>query len=198
MTFIHATAEISESARVGDGTLVWHYSQLRQNCVIGKCVIIGRNVYIGESVSIGDNSKIQNGALVYEPAILESGVFIGPGVILTNDRFPRAVNTDGTQKSSDDWNPVGVMVRQGASIGAGSICVAPIEIGAWALIAAGSTVTNNVPSFAVVAGSPAKRIGWVGKAGVPLSKKNDAEYFCPRTGAEYIEYDSNTLLEVLG
>jgi acetyltransferase-like isoleucine patch superfamily enzyme len=184
MTFIHATAEISNGAKVGDGTMVWHYAQLRENCVIGKSVIIG------------DNSKIQNGALVYEPAILESGVFIGPGVILTNDRFPRAVKSDGTQKTSDDWAPVGVIIREGASIGAGSICVAPIEIGAWALIAAGSIVTTNVPSFAVVAGSPAKRIGWVGKAGIPLFKKNDAEYFCPRTGKEYIEYDSNTLMEV--
>ena len=196
MTFIHSTADISSSAKVGDGSSVWHYAQLRENCNVGENVIIGRNVYVGDGVSIGDNSKIQNGALVYEPAILERGVFIGPGVILTNDQFPRAVNPDGSQKTGSDWTPVGVTVREGASIGAGSVCIAPVEIGAWALVAAGSIVTKSVPSFAVVAGSPAKRIGWVGKAGVPLSKANENTYLCPKTGTEYLEHDSITLLEV--
>jgi len=196
MAFIHPTADISNSAKIGDGSSVWHYSQLRENCNVGKNVIIGRNVYIGDGVSVGENSKIQNGALVYEPAILENGVFIGPGVILTNDQFPRAVNPDGSQKTPSDWDLVGVTVREGASIGAGSVCIAPVEIGAWALVAAGSIVTKSVPSFAVVAGSPAKRIGWVGKAGVPLSKANENKYLCPKTGTEYLEYDSNTLLEV--
>ena len=196
MAFIHSTADISDSAKIGDGSSVWHYSQLRENCIVGKNVIIGRNVYIGDGVLIGDNSKIQNSALVYEPAILESGVFIGPGVILTNDQFPRAVNPNGSQKNRSDWDPVGVTVREGASIGAGSVCIAPVEIGAWALVAAGSVVTKSVPSFAVVAGVPAKRIGWVGKAGVPLSKVNDNKFLCPKTGMEYLECDSDTLLEV--
>lgn len=196
MVFIHSTAEISDAAKIGDGSFVWHYSQLRENCVLGKNVIIGRNVYVGDGVHIGDNSKIQNSALIYEPAILENGVFIGPGVILTNDQFPRAVNPDGSQKTRSDWNSEGVVVREGASIGAGSVCIAPVEIGAWALVAAGSIITKSVPAFAVVAGVPAKRIGWVGKAGVPLSNQGDHKYACPKTGTEYLERDSITLLEV--
>jgi UDP-2-acetamido-3-amino-2,3-dideoxy-glucuronate N-acetyltransferase len=134
--------------------------------------------------------------LVYEPAILEAGVFIGPGVILTNDEYPRAVNPDGSQKSGSDWEAAGVTIRQGASIGAGSLCVAPVEIGAWALVAAGSTVTKNVPAFALVAGVPAKRIRWVGKAGVPLTDEGAGKFICPKTGARYIQSDANTLAEV--
>jgi UDP-2-acetamido-3-amino-2,3-dideoxy-glucuronate N-acetyltransferase len=197
MTFIHATAEISEGAKVGDASFVWHYSQLRSNCSIGDHVIIGRNVYIGERVSIGDNSKIQNSALIYEPATLECGVFIGPGVILTNDRFPRAVNTDGTQKTSKDWNPVGVVIREGASIGAGSVCIAPVEIGEWALVAAGSVVTSDVPAFALVAGVPARRLNWVGKAGIPLTFEGNGQYVCPNTGSRYFEHDSSRLEEII-
>ena len=196
MPRIHATADVSASAHIGDGTVVWHYAQLREDCVVGENVIIGRGVYVGNGVSIGANSKIQNYALVYEPAVLEAGVFIGPGVILTNDEYPRAVNSDGSQKGGSDWNPVGVTIREGASIGAGSICIAPVEIGAWALVAAGSTVTKNVPAFALVAGIPAKRIRWVGRAGVPLSDEGAGRFSCPKTGAHYFECDENTLEEV--
>jgi acetyltransferase-like isoleucine patch superfamily enzyme len=196
MSFIHPTADVSCNAEVGDGSFVWHYSQLRENCIIGKNVTIGRSVYIGDGVHIGDNSKIQNSALIYEPAILEEGVFVGPGAILTNDTFPRAVNSDGSQKKRNDWNVVGVIIREGASIGAGSVCIAPVEIGAWSLVAAGSIVTKNVPAFAVVAGVPARRINWVGKAGVPLIKKSDGKYMCPKTRAYFFEHDPDTLLEV--
>jgi acetyltransferase-like isoleucine patch superfamily enzyme len=126
---------------------------------------------------------------------LEQGVFIGPGVILTNDEYPRAVNSDGSQKTANDWDVMGVTIREGASIGAGSICIAPVEIGAWALVAAGSTVTRNVPAFALVAGVPAKRIRWVGKAGVPLTDEGAGVFRCPKTGARYHERDTSTLLE---
>lgn len=196
MPRIHATADVSRSAEIGDGTVIWHYAQIREDCIIGENLVIGRGVYIGNGVHIGANSKIQNYALIYEPAVLEAGVFVGPGVIITNDQYPRAVNPDGSQKSSNDWNPVGVTIREGASIGAGSICIAPVEIGAWALVAAGSTVTKNVPAFALVAGIPAKRIRWVGKAGVPLTDEGAGRFLCPKTGAHYFECDENTLEEV--
>lgn len=196
MPRIHATADVSASAHIGDGTVVWHYAQLREDCVVGENVTIGRGVYVGNGVSIGANSKIQNYALVYEPAVLEAGVFIGPGVILTNDEYPRAVNPDGSQKSGRDWNPVGVTIREGASIGAGSNCIAPVEIGAWALVAAGSTVTKSVPAFALMAGVPARRISWVGKAGIPLTDEGAGRFSCPKTGAHYFECDENTLEEV--
>ncbi|HUW88197.1 MAG TPA: acyltransferase [Candidatus Paceibacterota bacterium] len=196
MPHIHPTADVAASAQVGEGVAIWEYAKIRENCVLGENVIIGRGVYVGNGVRIDANCKIQNNALVYEPAMLEAGVFIGPGVILTNDEYPRAVNPDGTQKNSGDWEAIGVIVREGASIGAGSICVAPVVIGAWALVAAGSTVVKNVPAFALMAGVPAKRIGWVGKAGVPLLFEGAGYFLCPKTRTRYLESDTDTLVEV--
>ena len=92
---IAATADVDESAQIGDGSSVWHLSQIRENAVLGENCIVGRGAYIGSGVRVGKNCKIQNDALVYEPAVLEDGVFIGPAVVLTNDHFPRAVNPDG-------------------------------------------------------------------------------------------------------
>jgi acetyltransferase-like isoleucine patch superfamily enzyme len=196
MSRIHATADVNGSAHLSEGVTIWQFAQVREDCFIGKNVIIGRGVYVGNGVRIGDNCKIQNYALVYEPAVLEEGVFIGPGVILTNDQYPRAVNPDGTQKTANDWSAAGVTIREGASLGAGSICIAPVEIGAWALVAAGSTVTKNVPSFALVAGVPAKRIRWVGKAGIPLTDEGAGRFTCPKTGTHYFEHDENNLIEM--
>ena len=196
MAHIHHTADVAASVQIGEGVAIWDYSKIREDCVLGDNVHIGSGVYVGNGVHIGANCKIQNRALVYEPAILEAGVFIGPGVILTNDQYPRAVNPDGSQKNSSDWKVVGVKVGKGASIGAGSICVAPVEIGAWALVAAGSTVVRNVPAFALVAGIPAKRIQWVGKSGVPLLSEGGGYFLCPKTGAHYLECDPETLVEV--
>lgn len=196
MSRIHPTAEIEEGAQISDSVSIWQFAHIREGCVIGENVIIGRGVYVGKDVRIGANCKIQNYSLLYEPAELESGVFIGPGVILTNDQYPRAINPDGSQKSASDWDATGVTVREGASIGAGSICIAPVEVGAWALVAAGSTITKNVPAFALMAGVPARRINWVGKSGFPLSYNGDGVYACPKTGALYFERDANTLVEL--
>lgn len=179
-----ASAIIGKKVAIGQGTKIWANAQIREDASIGRNCIISKDVYIGSSVRIGDNCKIQNSALIYEPALLESGVFVGPGVIFTNDHNPRAVNPDETLKSANDWNPTGVNVRTGASIGAGAICVAPVEIGAWALVAAGAVVTKDVPKYALVAGSPAKQKGWVGKAGHKLIERS-GYYECPVTGARY-------------
>jgi acetyltransferase-like isoleucine patch superfamily enzyme len=179
-----STASIGDNVIVGEGSKIWANAQIHEEASIGRNCIIGKDVYIGSFVQIGDNCKIQNSALIYEPASLESGVFVGPGVIFTNDHNPRSVNPDGTLKSAQDWNATGVKVRTGASIGAGAICVAPVEIGEWSLVAAGAVVTNNVPKYALVAGSPAKQKGWVGKAGHKLVERSN--YFeCPVTGAKY-------------
>jgi acetyltransferase-like isoleucine patch superfamily enzyme len=196
MRQIHPTADVASSAQIGEGTVIWHYAQVREDSLVGENVVIGRGVYVGNGVRIGPNSKIQNYALIYEPALLEAGVFVGPGTILTNDQYPRAVNPDGSQKKLSDWDPVGVTIREGASIGAGSICIAPIEIGKWALVAAGSTVRKNVPAFALVAGTPAKRIRWVGKAGIALIDAGAGRFTCPKTGAQYLERDANTLVDL--
>lgn len=185
------SAEVSPEAVVGDGTSIWHLVQVRENAKIGENCIIGRSAYIGEGVEIGNNCKIQNLALVYEPAKLEDGVFVGPAVVMTNDHFPRAINADGTLKSASDWLPVGVTVKYGAAIGARSVLVAPVTIGRWALVAAGSTVVKDVPDYALVAGVPARQIGWVGEAGqklVPVSGASN-EFECPATGKKYFEED---------
>lgn len=184
---------MSPEAVIGDGSKVWHLAQVREQAHLGTDCIIGRGAYIGTGVRLGDNCKVQNYALVYEPAVLEDGVFIGPAVVLTNDTYPRAVTPDGALKSTHDWTPVGVTIREGASIGARAVCVAPVSIGRWATVAAGAVVTKDVPDFALVAGVPAKRIRWVGRAGVPLERDGD-DWVCPQTGARYIETD-DTLRE---
>lgn len=155
---------------------------------MGEDCIVGRGAYIGPGVVLGNACKIQNHALVYEPARLGDGVFIGPAVVLTNDQFPRAVNSDGSLKAADDWTPVGVVIERGAAIGARAVCVAPVTIGAWALVAAGSVVIQDVPAFGLVAGVPARRIGWVGPAGRPL-RAEDGEWVCPVSGDRYAEVD---------
>jgi len=186
-------ADVSENAVLGENTKVWHLAQIREGAVIGSGGIIGRGVYVGSGVQIGQNCKIQNYALVYEPAALGNGVFIGPGVILTNDTYPRAINPDGSLKSADNWEAVGVTIKDGASIGARAVCVAPVTIGKWATVAAGAVVVKDVPDFALVAGVPARRLGWVGKAGVPLVQ--DGEHWkCPETGETYIQ-ENETLRE---
>jgi len=194
--YVHATADVAESATIADGAKVWHYAQVREDASIGANVIVGRGAYIGTGVEVGDNCKIQNYALVYEPAKLARGVFIGPAAVLTNDHFPRAINADGTPKSADDWHPVGVDIREGASIGASATCVAPVVIGRWALVGSGAVVVKDVPDFALVVGSPARRVGWVGTAGHPLTEDSPGEWLCPVTGARYRQVGDNELIEV--
>lgn len=182
------TADVSEEAQIGAGSSIWHLAQVRENAVLGENCVVGRGAYIGEGVHVGNNCKIQNYALVYEPAQLDDGVFIGPAVVLTNDHFPRAINPDGTLKSASDWEQVGVTIKRGAAIGARSVCVAPVTIGEWALVAAGSVVVKDVPAYALVAGVPAKRIGWVGEAGEKLEPQPDGTFKCPKTGEVYEEF----------
>jgi acetyltransferase-like isoleucine patch superfamily enzyme len=195
---IHATAEIDDDVTVGDGTTVWQLAHIRSGARVGRDVVVGRGAYVGPGVTVGDACKIQNHALVYEPARLEAGVFVGPAVVLTNDQYPRAVNPDGSPKAADDWQAVGVTLREGCSVGARSVCIAPVTVGRWALVAAGSVVVRDVPDFALVAGVPARRLRWVGRAGLPLEPEpgTDGGYRCPSTGARYQEKDSETLVEV--
>lgn len=195
MGIISDTADIASSAVIPSSASVWHYAQIRENARLGENNVIGRGVYIGTGVEMGDNCKVQNYALVYEPARLGHGVFIGPAVVLTNDEFPRAINPDGSLKSGADWKAVGVTIGDGAAIGANSTCIAPVQIGKWALVGSGSVVTKDVPDFALVVGNPAKRIGWVGKTGHRLVASESSTWTCPDTGELFTQTSENTLVE---
>ena len=188
------SADVDGSAILGEGSSVWHLAQIRDGVVLGSNCIIGRGAYIGSGVTLGNNCKVQNYALVYEPAQIGNGVFIGPAAVLTNDQFPRAVNPDLTLKSGSDWEAVGVTINDGASIGARAVCIAPVTIGKWALVAAGAVVTKDVPDFALVAGVPAKRIRWVGKAGIPLEAIGENRFRCPQDQSYYRQLSDNELI----
>ena len=180
---------------LGSGTSIWHLAQVREGAQLGDNCIVGRGAYIGTGVRVGANSKIQNYALLYEPAVLGQGVFIGPAVVLTNDTYPRAITPTGELKSAADWQAVGVVIGDGASIGARATCVAPVSIGRWATVAAGAVVVKDVPDHALVVGVPARRVGWVGRAGLPLEESEPGVWTCPSTGERYLENEGELAME---
>ena len=184
---IHEKAHVEEGAFIGVNSQVWSHAHIRKGSQIGNQAIIGENVFIDCGVVVGDNVKIQNNALIYSPAVLESGVFVGPGVILTNDKHPRAVNGDMTLKSKEQWNPVGVYLEEGSSLGAGVICVAPVRIGRWAQIGAGSVVVKDVPAQGLVVGNPATQIGWVNKNGTRLTAASKPNHFIDEESGQVFE-----------
>jgi UDP-2-acetamido-3-amino-2,3-dideoxy-glucuronate N-acetyltransferase len=188
---VQDTAQVADDAELGEDTTVWELAQVREGARLGSECVVGRGAYVGAGVTIGDRVKLQNYALVYEPARLGDGVFVGPAAVLTNDQYPRSVEPDGTLKRGGDWEPVGVVVDEGASLGARSVCVAPVRIRRWAMVAAGAVVTKDVPAFGLVVGVPARQVGWVGKAGVRLLEEPDG-WRCPRSGERYRELADGT------
>ena len=191
---VHPSADVDESAELGPRTRVWHLAQVRENARLGEDCIVGRGAYVGPGVVIGNQVKLQNYALVYEPARREDQVFIGPAVVLTNDVFPRATDVTGKLKRPADWEALGVVVRQGASVGARAVILAGVVVGRWALVAAGAVVTKEVPDFALVAGMPARRIGWVGRAGSRLVADGADRWRCTETGEQYREADGGLVI----
>ena len=181
------SADIDPTAAIGHDTRIWHLAQIRERAVIGEGCVIGRGAYIGVGVRIGSGCKVQNNALVYEPAFLEDGVFVGPAAVQTNDNRPRAVNPDLSPKSTPDGDPVGVTIREGASIGAGAVCVAPVTVGRWAMVAAGSVVTRDVRDYALVVGVPSRQVGWVGRSGQRLVPDGDGRWRCPISHQPFVE-----------
>jgi acetyltransferase-like isoleucine patch superfamily enzyme len=179
---IHETAEVSPRAVVGQGTSIWHQAQIREGARLGRECIVGKGVYVDFDVTIGDRCKLQNCVYVYHPATLEDGVFLGPGVIITNDRVPRAVTPDGRLKSDDDWTAAAVQVGQGASIGAGSVVLPGVRIGRWAMIGAGSVVTRDVPDHGLAFGNPARLRGYVCACGGRLAAQSAGQARCPECG----------------
>lgn len=174
MASIHPTADVSQQAEIGDGTRVWAHVQIRERAKIGRNCIIGRNSYIEFDVTVGDNVKIQNNASLYVGLTVEDGVFIGPHVIFTNDKLPRAINPDGTLKSASDWHVGKTLVRYGAALGAGTVVVTGVTIGRWAMIGSGAVVTRDVPDHALVVGNPGRIIGYVSAGGVRCATQPEA------------------------
>ncbi len=185
---VHETADVEEGADVAESATVWRHAHVRRGARVGPDCVVGAGAFIDTGVVLGDRVKVQNNALVYSPAVVDDGAFVGPAAVLTNDRTPRAVTSDGASRSKSDWRAVGVHLRAGCSIGAHAVCVAPVTVGCWAMVAAGAVVTQDVADHALVAGVPARRIGWVGRAGVRLVPTADGQdrLTCPATGEVYL------------
>ena len=158
---IHPSAIIDSSAEIGDGSMVWVNVQIREGAKIGKNCVLSKDVYVDCNVKIGDECKIQNSVSIYDGVTIESKVFVGPNASFTNDKVPRAFNTD--------WKITKTLVQQGASLGANCTIICGIVIGEYSMIAAGSVVTKDVPSYTLVAGNPARVVAKVDKAGNKIS-----------------------------
>lgn len=181
---IHPTAEVSEKAKIGEGTSIWNQSQVRENAVIGKNCIISKNVYIDCGVTIGSNVKIQNNVSVYHGVTVEDGAFIGPHVCFTNDLLPRSITEAGELKGTDDWTLSKTLVKQGASIGTNSTIICGITLGRFSLIGAGSVVTKDIPDHGLAYGNPAKLRGYVCFCGQKLENIN-SKYVCSKCNKEF-------------
>lgn len=184
---IHPTAEVSVQAVIGEGTSVWNHAQVREGVVIGCECIIGKGVYVGFGVRIGNRCKLQNGVSVYRGTSLADGVFLGPGAVVLNDKYPRAINPDGSLKSGDDWIVSPALIEKGASIGASAVILPGVSVGRWAMVGAGSVVTQDVPHYGLVWGNPAHLRGFVCPCGLRLRAASQTggrttELRCPKCG----------------
>jgi acetyltransferase-like isoleucine patch superfamily enzyme len=182
---IHETAIVDEGCRIGSGTKIWHFSHILSGSNIGRNCVIGQNVMIGPDVIVGDGCKIQNNVSLYKGVKLGNAVFVGPSAVFTNVNTPRA---DIERKSEF----LETIVEDGATIGANATIVCGHRLGARSFVAAGSVVTRDVPPHALVAGVPARRIGWVSHTGERL----DNSLTCPRSGRRYQLAPSGELVEI--
>lgn len=187
----HKTAVIDEGARIGAGTKVWHFSHVSGGAEIGERCSLGQNVFVANRVKIGDGVKIQNNVSVYEGVILEDYVFCGPSMVFTNVRTPRSAFPRNT---TEDYATT--LVKHGASIGANATVVCGVTIGEWAFVAAGAVVTKDIPAYALMAGVPARRIGWVCECGNSLAS-NEKRPCCAGCGRRYRELADSKLNRVL-
>lgn len=191
---IQPSADVDPRATIGVDAVVWHLAQVRENADVGPGCIIGRGAYIDEGVTLGANCKIQNHALVYAPARLADGVFIGPAACLTNDPHPRAISREGVRLGAGEWEMVGVTIEKGAAVGARAVVLGGVTIGEWALVAAGAVVTKDVPAHALVAGVPARQIGWVDHHAHPLAADGPGRWQAS-DGTRFIETASGLRAE---
>ena len=175
---IHPTAEVSEAAEIGAGTMIWHQAQVRERVKIGRNCILGKGVYVDFDVTLGDSCKLQNGVYVFHPATVGNGVFLGPGAMITNDKRPRAVNPDMSLKGDADWEVSPVFVADGASLGAACVVLPGVRIGRWAMVGAGAVVTRDVPDYGLVLGNPARLVGYVCPCGAKLVADSAGQHRC--------------------
>jgi len=181
--FVHETAVVDEGVAIGNGTKIWHFSHLLQGTEIGPDCVIGQNVMIGPDVQIGAKCKIQNNVSLYNGVTLEDDVFIGPSVVFTNVKTPRAFI-----ERKDQFE--GTIIKQGASIGANATILCGVTLGNYCLVGAGAVVNKSVPDFALVYGAPAVHKGWVSKAGCVL----DDTLICPHDGSCYEVVDGKLIM----
>lgn len=176
--FVHESAWIDEDVEIGESSKIWHFAHILPHSRIGKNCIFGQNVMIGPDVTIGDGCKVQNNVAIYKGVTLEQDVFCGPSCVFTNVLTPRA-----HVERKEDFDKT--LVKRGATIGANATIVCGNTLGAYSMIAAGAVVTHSVLDFALMAGVPAKRIGWVSRSGDRLGNN----LICPRTNERYEEID---------
>lgn len=180
--FVHESAYVDEPCTIGPGTKIWHFCHILPHTVIGANCILGQNVMIGPGGRVGDNCKIQNNVSLYKGVELADGVFCGPSCVFTNVNNPRA---EIERKSEFRTTRVG----RGATIGANATIVCGNDLGDYCLIGAAAVVTKPVPAYALMAGVPAKRVGWVSRAGIILG----GDLTCPIDKTTYRETDDGRL-----
>jgi acetyltransferase-like isoleucine patch superfamily enzyme len=165
---VHASAEVSPRATLGEGTSVWNEAQVRDGARVGRECVLGKGVYIDVDVVVGDRVKLENRVSLFRGSRVASGVFIGPHSLLLNDKRPRAVTPTGALKQQTDWTVSGVTVSEGAAIGGGCTVLPGVRIGRFAMVGAGAVVTRDVPDYGLVIGNPARLVGYVCECGARL------------------------------
>ncbi len=190
MTAPRLTAIIDNGVVLGDGVVIRDHCRVRAGARIGAESRLGTGVYVGAGVVVGARCKIENGAQIFEGARLADGVFVGPGAVLTNDRQPRAITPDGRLQQPGGWELSGVTAEAGASIGAGAVIIAGVHLGAWSLVGAGAVVHRPVGPFELVAGVPARRLGWVCRCAHQIEPPDP----CTNCGRRY-RFDGQTVIE---
>ena len=178
---VHPSAIVDAGAQIGDGSRVWHFVHVCAGAQIGKDCSLGQNVFIGNRVVIGNSVKIQNNVSVYDNVTLEDGVFCGPSMVFTNVYNPRSLITRKNEYRN-------TLVKKGATLGANCTIVCGTTIGEYAFIGAGAVVNKDVPAYALMAGVPARQIGWMSEFGeqLDLPLQGTAEAVCPHTGTRYV------------
>ena len=184
----HETAVIDDGCSIGEGTRIWHFSHLMTGCKVGKNCNIGQNVVISPDVVLGDGVKVQNNVSIYTGVTCEDDVFLGPSCVFTN-----VINPRSALSRKHEFMPT--KVCKGASIGANATIVCGHVIGEYAMIGAGAVVTKDVPSYALVAGNPARQIGWVSEYGHRLHFEGNGIAVCPESNERYLLKEDDTVIK---